>query len=75
MRTLEVLTNFLSLHNTISDGTAEALASLLLVPVITSTIQETVSRFESVVDGLNIGLTLINLDDKLVYARQRSWIS
>lgn len=58
MRTLEVLTNFLSLHNTISDGTAEALASLLLVPVITSTIQETVPRFEGVVDGLNIGLTL-----------------
>ena len=47
-----VLTNFLARDDAILDGARETLASLLLVTVVTGTIEETVASLNGVVDGL-----------------------
>ena len=47
-----VLTNFLARDDTVLDGARETLASLLLVSVVTSTVEEAVASLEGVVDGL-----------------------
>lgn len=52
--TLEALTNFLSLHHTVGNGTAKTLTGLFFISVIASTIEETVPRFQRVVYSLNI---------------------
>lgn len=50
---MEVRTDILALDDSVSNGTTEALTSLLLVTVVASTIKETVTRLESLVDGLH----------------------
>ena len=47
-----VLTDFLALDDAVLDRTSETLTGLLLVSVVTSAIEETVSCLQSVVDGL-----------------------
>lgn len=47
-----VLTNILALDDAVLDGTSKTLAGLLLVSVVTSTVEKTVAGLERVVDGL-----------------------
>lgn len=48
-------TEILALDETILDGTLDAIAGLLLVSVITSSIEQTVSSLDSVVHGVGTG--------------------
>lgn len=44
--------NFLALDDSVLDSTSETLTSLLLVSVVTSTVEETVAGLQGVVDGI-----------------------
>ena len=48
----QVLTDIFTLDDAVRNSAAETLTSLLLVTVVTGTIQETVARLDGVVDGL-----------------------
>lgn len=48
----QVLTDILALDDAVRNSATETLTSLLLVTVVTSTIEETVARLDGVVDGL-----------------------
>lgn len=49
----QLLTDILALDEAIRDGTAKTFASLLLVTVITGTVEETVASFDGIVNGLS----------------------
>ena len=48
----QVLTDILTLDDAVRNSATETLTSLLLVTVVTGTIEETVARLDGVVDGL-----------------------
>ncbi len=50
----QLLTDILALHETILDGAGETLTSLLLVTVIKSSIEQTITLLNRFVDGLHI---------------------
>lgn len=51
---MDVLTNIFALDDAIGNGATETLTSLLLITVVTGTVEEAVARLDGVVNSLSL---------------------